>query len=139
MRMDRRAITGLPVKLLVISVILTVSIPIVSSSLDSGMSEMDRNQMDSEAQRIANAVSGAYYSSIGDCKYIETDIPSGCTLVLGGEGQDAYAIHMHRGSEEIGKHWMEKPMIPFKDMLTIEGHAMLRISADTAGIEVEQV
>ena len=52
MRMDRRAITGLPVKLLVISIILTVSIPIVSSSLDSGMSEMDRNQMNGEAQRI---------------------------------------------------------------------------------------
>ena len=139
MRMDRRAITGLPVKLLVISVILAVSIPIVSSSLDSGMSEMDRNQMDSEAQRIANTVSGAYYSSIGDCKYIETDIPSGCTMVLGGEGQESYAIHMYRGSEEIGKHWMEKPMIPFKEMITIEGHATLRISADTAGIEVEQV
>ena len=139
MRMDRKAMTGLPVKLLVISVILTVSIPVVSDSLDSGMSEMDRNQMDAEAQRITNAISGTYYSSVGDCRYIETDIPSGCTMVLGGEGQNAYAIHMYRGSEEIGKHWMEKPMIPFKDKVTIEGHAMLRISADTAGIEVEQV
>ena len=137
MRMDRKAMTGLPVKLLVISVILTVSIPIVSSSLDSGMSEMDRNQMDSEAQRIANAISGAYYSSIGDCKYIETDIPSGCTMVLGGDGQDSYAIHLYRGSDEIGKHWMEKPMIPFKSMVILEGHATLRISADTTGIEVE--
>ena len=60
-------------------------------------------------------------------------------MVLGGEGQESYAIHMYRGSEEIGKHWMEKPMIPFKEMITIEGHATLRISADTAGIEVEQV
>ena len=137
MRMDRKAMTGLPVKLLVISVILTVSIPIVSSSLDSGMSEMDRNQMDSEAQRISNAVSGAYYSSIGDSKYIETDVPSGCTMVLGGDGQDSYAIHMYRGLEEIGKHWMEKPMIPFKSITILEGHAMLRISADTTGIEVE--
>ena len=138
MRMDRRAITGLPVKLLVISAILALCIPVVSGSLDSGMTEMDRNQMDGEAQRIANAVSGAYYSSVGDQKYLETYIPSGCTLVLGGEGEDSYAIHMYRGSEEIGKHWMEKPMIPFKDTLTIEGRTMLRISADTTGIEVEE-
>ena len=138
MRMDRRAMTGLPVKLVVIMVILGAMVPILMNYLDTGMSDMERNQMDGEAQRLTNAVSGVYYSSIGDSKYLEMDIPQGCTMVLGGEGQEAYAIHMYRGSEEVGKHWMEKPMIPFKSVLIIEGQTTLRVMADTDGIEVEQ-
>lgn len=138
MRMDRRAVTGLPVKLLVIMIIMGSMVPVMMNYLDSGMSDMDRNRMDGEAQRLTNAVSGVYYSSVGDSKYVEIDIPQGCTMVLGGEGQEAYAIHLYRGSEEVGKHWMEKPMIPFKDMTVIEGRTTIRVTADTDGIGVEQ-
>lgn len=137
MRMDRKAMTGLPVKLLVIMIVLGSMVPVLMDYLDSGISDMERNQMDGEAQRLVNAVSGVYYSSVGDSKYVEIEVPQGCTMVLGGEGQDAYAIHLYRGSEEVGKHWMEKPMIPFKDTTVIEGTTTLRVTADMEGIEVE--
>ncbi len=136
MRMDRRAVTDLPIKLLIISVILAVSLPIISESLDSGIGGMDRSQMDGESQRIAGAAASAYYSSEGDSRYLEIDIPEGCSIVLGGEGQDSYGIHMYRGSEEVSTHWMEKPMIPFVGVTVLEGRMTVRISADTDGIRV---
>ena len=139
MRMDRKAVTDLPIKLLIISIILSISLPIIADSLDTGIGGMDRSQMDSESQRIANAAASSYYSSEGDGKYLEIDIPEGCTLVLGGEGTDSYGIHMYRGSEEISTYWMEKPMIPFIGTVVLEGHCTVRISADSAGIRVGTV
>lgn len=136
MRLNRKAVTDLPIKLLVISIILSISIPIVTSSLESSMDGMESSQMNEECQRIANSATSAYYSTIGAERYLDVDIPAGCSLVLGGEGVEAYAIHMYRGSEEVSKHWMEKPMIPFKEVDCIEGKVSLRISADTDGIEV---
>jgi hypothetical protein len=139
MRMNRKAVTDLPIKLLIISVILSVSLPIIADSLDTGISGMDRSQMDSESQRIAGAAASSYYSTEGDGKYLEISIPEGCYLVLGGEGTDSYGIHMYRGSEEISTYWMEKPMIPFVGTTILEGSGMIRVSADTSGIRVGTV
>ncbi len=139
MRMNRKAVTDLPIKLLIISVILAVSLPVISESLDSSIGGMDRSQMDGESERIALAAASAYYSSEGGCRYLEVDVPEGCTLVLGGEGSDSYAIHMYRGSEEVSTHWMEKPMIPFVGETVLQGRTTIRVGADTEGIRVETV
>lgn len=139
MRLNRKAVTDLPIKLLMISIILSISIPIVASSLDSSMDGIDSSQMNEECQRIAGSATSAYYSTVGAERYLDVCIPEGCSLVLGGEGAEAYAIHMYRGSEEIAKHWMEKPMIPFKEVCYIDGNASLRISADADGIEVTRI
>ena len=139
MRMNRKAVTDLPIKLLIISIILAVSLPVISECLDSGIDGMDRSQMDSESQRIASAAASAYYSSEGDGRYLEIDVPEGCYMVLGGNGADSYGIHMYRGSEEVSTHWMEKPMIPFVGETVLEGKSMIRVSADTEGILVSTV
>ena len=139
MRMNRKAVTDLPIKLLIISVILAVSLPIIANSLDSSIDGMDRTQMDNESQRIASAAASAYYSSEGQGRYLDLDIPEGCTLVLGGEGQDAYGIHMYHGSRELSTHWMEKPMIPFVGTVELEGRVTIRLSADPSGIRVGTV
>lgn len=136
MRMNRKAVTDLPIKLLIISIILAVSLPIISDSLDSSVEGMDRSQMDSESERIAVAAASAYYSSEGNCRYVEVDVPEGCTIVLGGEGADSYGIHMYRGSEKVATHWMEKPVIPFMDETVIQGKTTIRVSADVLGIRV---
>ncbi len=139
MRMNRKAVTDLPIKLLIISVILAVSLPVIAGSLDSSISGMDRGQMDGESERIAVAAASAYYSSEGGCRYLDIDVPDGCTMVLGGDGTDSYGIHMYRGSEEVSTHWMEKPMIPFVGETVLEGRSTIRVSADTQGIWVSTV
>lgn len=138
MRMNRKAVTDLPIKLLIISVILSVSLPIIADSLDSSRSGMDMTQMESESQRIAGAAASVYYSSEGSGRYLDLEIPEGCILVLGGKGEESFAIHMYRGSEEIGKYWMEKPMIPFKETIRLEGCVYVCISADGTGITVTE-
>jgi len=100
---------------------------------------MDRGQMDGESERIAVAAASAYYSSEGGCRYLDIDVPDGCTMVLGGDGTDSYGIHMYRGSEEVSTHWMEKPMIPFVGETVLEGRSTIRVSADTQGIWVSTV
>ncbi len=134
MRMNRKAVTDLPIKLLIISVILAISVPIVFGSLDSSRDGMDRTQMENESQRIAGAAASTYYSALGDGRYVEVDVPEGCTIVLGGDGEDAYGIHMYRGSERVSTHWMEKPCIPFIGETIVEGKAIIHMSSESGGI-----
>ena len=136
MRLNRKAVTDLPIKLLVISILLSVSLPILAGAVDSSERNMDVSLMEDEAARIGNAVAAAYYTSYGGERYIEVDIPDGCSIVLGGEGDDAYAMHMMVGGEVAGVRWMENPLLPFYETVTVSGHGTLCVSADDGGIRV---
>ena len=136
MKMDRKAVTDLPIKLLVISIILTISIPIVTGAADIGERNMDLAQMENEAGRIGNAVATVYYSQNGYEKCIDVDVPEGCSMVVGGHGRDAYGIHLFRASDEIGTYWMEKPIISLGQGPELFGHVTLRIDMDGRGARV---
>lgn len=133
---NRRGVTDLPIKLLVVSILLSVSIPIIAGAVESGERNMDLAQMEDEAVRIGNAIASAYYTSGSSERFVEVNIPDGCYIVAGGDGRDAYAMHLYRGGEEIGTHWMEKPLIPFAEEATIAGHCVLAVTADADGARV---
>ena len=137
MRMNRKAVTDLPIKLLVISIILSVSVPIVMGAADTGERNMDLAQMESEAGRIGNAVASVYYSQDGYERCIDVDVPEGCSIVIGGPGDDGFGIHLLRGPQEIGTHWMEKPIVSLGQGPELFGHVSLRISMDGPFAEVD--
>ena len=139
MKMDRRGVTALPIKLLIITVIVSLSLPLIAGALESNENSVNTELMESESKRIANAATSVYYSMNGATKMVEVEIPDGCRMVLGGEGDDAYAIHMYCGHEMTSKHWMDKPLLSFNKSLTLYGNCTLSITTYGHIIEVTQI
>lgn len=139
MRMDRRGVTALPIKLLIITIILSLSLPMISEALESNEDDVNTELMESESRRIANAATSVYYSMNGATRMVEIDVPEGCSMVLGGEGNGAYAIHMYCGGELTSEHWMEKPILSFKDTIELYGDCTLSITTDGNLIEVDRI
>lgn len=139
MKMDRRGVTALPIKLLIITTIVCLSIPFITEALGSNEDSVNTQIMESESKRIANAATSVYYSMNGATKMVEIDIPDGCKMILGGEGNDAYAIHMYCGEERTSKHNMDKPILCFGNCLTLYGNCILSITTNGHVIEVTQI
>ena len=136
MKMNRKAVTDLPIKLLVISIVLSVSVPIVMGAAETGERSMDLAQMENEAGRIGNAVASVYYSDNGYERCVDVDVPQGCSMVIGGEGKESYGIHLYRSSERVGTYWMEKPVISLGHGPELFGHVTLKVSVDRGCAEV---
>lgn len=139
MRMNKKGVISTPIKLLMISVILIVSFPIMAGALESGEKTMDVNTMENESRRIADAASSVYYSVNGATRTLEVNIPDGCRIVIGGKGDDAFAIHMYCNGKLSSEHRMEKPIIPFSDITEISGTRTLSISFSDGATEVRVI
>ena len=139
MKMDRRGVTALPIKLLIITIVLSLSLPVIAGVLESNEDDVNTELMETESKRIANAATSVYYSMNGATKMVEIDVPEGCRMVLGGEGDDAYAIHMYCGGKLTSEHWMEKPILSFKDRIELYGYSTLSITTDGDQIEVTRI
>ena len=139
MRMNKKGVISTPIKLLMISVILIVSFPIMAGALESGEKTMDVNTMENESRRIADAASSVYYSVNGATRTLEVNIPDGCRIVIGGKGDDAFAIHMYCNGKLSSERWMEKPIIPFSDITEISGTRTLSISFSDGATEVRVI
>ncbi len=137
MRLNRKGVTDLPIKLLVISVILSLSIPIIVQSVEASDINMDRTQMENESRKISNTVTTVYYSMYGTERTVEVSVPQGCYMILGGSGDDAFSIRMYRGDSEVSRHWMEKPIISFKDETMISGNCTVGITTSGQKINIE--
>ncbi len=139
MKMDRRGVTALPIKLLIITIILSLSLPMIANVLESNENDVNTELMETESRRISNAATSVYYSMNGATKIVEIDVPDGCRMILGGEGNDAYAIHMYCGGEMTSEHWMDKPILSFRGMIELNGRCTLSITTNGNFIEVTQI
>lgn len=139
MKMGRRGVIALPIKLLIITVVLSLTLPMVMDAYQSGENGIDTEKMEREADRIVDAATAVYYSMNGATKMIEIDVPDNCYMVLGGENDDAYAIHMYCGVELTSEHVIEKPALSFARTVVIDRDCVLSISTTGNTIEVTMV
>lgn len=128
MNMNRRGVIALPIKLLLVSIVLTISLPMIVDVMESNQDAVEMEKMETEADRITRAITSVYYSMYGATKRVEIDVPEGCMMVLGGQGDDAYSIRMFSGDDVLSTRWMEKPIVPFRKEVSISGSATIEIS-----------
>lgn len=135
---DSRGIIGMPLKLMMIMVILTLCIPIVAQAVDSNQRQMMGSVMDQEAERIVEAARDARFSGAGTSDIIDIDLPQGCEIVLGGDGP--YCVSCIYEGSITSKRYMERPAIRFDDHVTISGSMRLQFRSTfidgTYGTEV---
>lgn len=136
MKMDRRGITALPIKLLIITTIVALSLPMIMDAVDTNDDMINTEHMESESRKIVNAATATYYSMNGATKIIEISVPEDCTMILGGYGDDAYGIHMYCGTELMSQQWFEKPILSFTNISVISDDCVLSITTMDKRIEV---
>jgi hypothetical protein len=135
MRFGRNGVIDLPVKLMVILLIIAISVPLLTSAMERGEANNASYAMNSEIDRIFNAVAAVHYSGIGSSRTISVAIPDGCEIVMpGGDDENGYVVKMDFKGRETGVRYMDRPPVRLiADDLVITGNCLLLITSDTVG------
>jgi hypothetical protein len=131
-KLNRRGTIDLPVKLMVIVLILSVSVPLLADAMERGESDNATYAMNSEVDRIFNAVAAVHYSGIGSSRTVSVNIPSGCEIAIpGGGGSDGYSVKTFFKGDQTSVRYMERPPVRFlTDGVTITGSCLLLITCE---------
>jgi hypothetical protein len=130
--LGRRGTMDLPVRLMVVALIICISLPLLTSAIERGGSDNAALSMNSEADKIFNAVAAVHYSGIGSSRTVTINIPDGSEMVIpGGDGSDGYSIKMIFKGRNVGVRYMDSPPIRFvTECLTMTHSVLLLITSD---------
>jgi hypothetical protein len=130
--MDRKGVIDLPVKLMVVVLIVSLSIPLLANAMEKGERNNAGYAMNGEVDRIFSAVAAVHYSGEGASRTVSVNIPDGCELIIpGGNGSDGYVIKMTFKGKDAGIRYMDRPPVKFlTDRVTISGSCMLLITSE---------
>jgi hypothetical protein len=133
LRLNRKGIIDLPVKLMVIVLIISVSVPLLANAMERGEATNASFAMNSEVDRMFNAVAAVHYSGTDSSRTVSISLPDGCELIIpGGDGSDSYLVKMMYKGKQAGIRYMDRPPVKFiTDNITINGSCMLLITGDT--------
>lgn len=135
MRRDRRGVMSLPIRLMVVMIVVSVSLPILMNALDDSQESMAGAEMEKESEKFKNAAVLAHYSGNGCSRTVELELPSGCEMSVGGEGGDAYSIRMFYNGDLVSVDYFDKPTLKIDEELSFSGHLKLKLtSVDTGGV-----
>ncbi len=108
MKLDRRGILGMPMRLAVVFLVISISVPFVIQAVDSGSSDIAETSMGAEADKICAAAASVHYSGIGSSKAVTITIADGCELSF---GDGSYAITMRYNGNDCGQRFVERPAL----------------------------
>ena len=126
---DRGGIMSLPVKLMVTMVIIALSVPMLTSALESNQEDMAGAEMMQEAERFKNAACLAHFSGNGCSRTVELNIPTGCEMCVGGEGSNGFSIRMFHNGNLISTSYFESPVLKIDQEMTFTGQMMLKLTS----------
>lgn len=129
MRADDRGILGLPVKMAVAMVIVVTMAPLLLGMVQTAEDSMTVLTAESEAKRIADGMTRAYYGGVGTEETVLVTIPVGESVEMGGSGTDAYVIRVMDPYGNVTRLYAGTPSIPvIGDAVSITGEAAVRIT-----------
>jgi type II secretory pathway pseudopilin PulG len=83
---DRRGLEGMPLKLLIVSLLISLSAPVVLSSVSTFQSRTSESQALSTAEHIKETITAAYLSGPGNHRVMDSPLADGkCTIMIGGD------------------------------------------------------
>ncbi|MBM4237281.1 MAG: hypothetical protein FJ151_02220, partial [Euryarchaeota archaeon] len=89
-RLDRRGLEGLPLKLMIVFLLLSISFPMVLESMQYHNRVVSEELLEIEAEKVRQAVYAAYLSGAGNVRSVKIEMaPSyggtGPSIEIGGE------------------------------------------------------
>ena len=83
---DRRGLEGMPLKLLIVSLLISLSAPIVLSSMSSFQTKTSVSEALSAAEQIRETITATYLSGPGNHRVIDSPLSDNkCTIEIGGD------------------------------------------------------
>ena len=138
--MDRRGVMGLPVRLGVALLILALTAPSLVAAAEHFDREAEVSELRLAADTVYDAAGRVWYSGSGGCETVDVSVPSGCSIVFGGEGADAWSYALYRNGEEVSREYPETPAVRFLGSSEIAGSGEIKIVCRNAdggyGVEV---
>ncbi len=101
---DRRGLEGMPLKLLIVSLLISLSAPIVLSSMGTFQARTSESLALGAAERIREIITATYLSGPGNHRVLDSPLADNkCTIEIGGDltRTESMVIKvMHDGSVE---------------------------------------
>jgi hypothetical protein len=106
---DRRALEGMPLKLLIMSLLISLTFPVVAGSLDSFERSTARSGLIVEGSRLGSAIEEVMSSGEGNRRIIEVSVPMGAVgrsmrLEIGGPLDDPSSLTIRCSSGGLAFH-----------------------------------
>ena len=132
MKLSKKGVIDLPVKLMVVILVVSLSVPLLTDAMARGESDNAVSAMNAEIDKIINAAAAVHYSGTDSSRTVSLSIPDGCGIVIpGGSGSDSYSLKMMYKGKETGTRYMDRPPVKFiTDGMTLTGTCLLLITSD---------
>lgn len=139
---DRRGIIGMPIKLAVAVLVIATMTPVIVDMVDDAEDSLSIIDTESEARKIVEAVSDAFFGGYGCTVSVNVSIPTGESIVLGGSSGNEYSLRIMANGEVKKKILLERPGVPvLNDEIEISGDTVLKViscwDGDRSGVRVE--
>ncbi|HEY3419973.1 MAG TPA: hypothetical protein VGK23_05415 [Methanomassiliicoccales archaeon] len=129
---DRRGLEGMPLKLLIVSLLISLSAPVVLSSVSTFQSGTSESQALSAAEHIRQTITAAYLSGPGNHRVMDSPLTDGkCTITIGGDLNQTESMVIkviHEGG--VDRIYLTDPSIR---VTTVSGHPF-QLTSDTVRI-----
>lgn len=138
---DRKAMVGFPIRIAVAFLILSISVPVMIYAVGDLNEEADTEITNVDADRVADAISEAYYAGCGSIRLVTVSIDPACHIMIGGPGSEAYSIGIFVNDIEKDRVFLQRPPVKIiGDGLPVSGDCTLKIecvdSTEGYGVEV---
>lgn len=141
MRNDKRGIEGLPLRLMLVALLISLTLPAVLSSLGQMTSEVDGNRLAAAAEEIAHIVEEMASDGPGNVRIVRLPVDlsvDGDIMIGGSEGSvESLKLTWSSGGKEMGCRYLNDVAVITSEgvPLTLTMGATLRLSSpnDTWG------
>ena len=124
--MDRRGVIGFPMRLMLAAVLLALCTPVLAEVTEGFRDQTHESEALCQTEKIMGASASLYLSGPGASRVISLDIPSGYSIILGGDDAYAYSVSILKGDDAISTVFTEHPSIRFINTIRdISGHCDL--------------
>ncbi len=139
--LDRKGLEGLPLKLLIVSLLMSISVPVVLENLAEYGRKVDLAALKSEASEIKRVAQTVFEAGPGNSRILSIDLPTSSSISLGGvDGSDSFSIGCFYHKEKVATEWLDSAfhLVCRDGTLRVSGHCRLILSSiqTNEGVEV---
>lgn len=109
---DRRGLEGLPLKLLLVALLISLSLPVVASTMDDYRTNVEEAALGAEVSRLASSISEVHAAGEGNVRFITAGVPAGDVAIeIGGEGIDAMSVRGVVAGHVVRTMYLDDPPV----------------------------
>ena len=128
MKLGRKGVIDLPVKLIVIFLVLSISVPLIAKAVEQNEHDVSESALNREMGKIVDAAAVVYYSGENTSRTVSVVIPSGCEMYFSATSPESHSIRSSINGSVGPTMYMERPNIGLSGDITLyQGEHLLNL------------